>query len=580
MANKIKKIKVGGVMYELDKYDDTQVSQTSDTEYAVSDPSGNVVMEVVDGGHFKTKKFDSHDVANIIADVSQSVNVGAGGTLTEYLRSLFVLIKEPSTINGKLTEIEVTAYNESANVFGIHLLIGTLDQRNWLINPRHHFIPITNPKSGTYSSYELDLTSYNINILAGEVICVYSSRASSNSILEPIGSGALLGRVGTVSDDILISNSLDGEFTSENAKKPVVLRVKIEGTKSEYFYQKKEIDEKVASIDNTTAGISATIAGMGYLTDEVTGYKYRLVVRNGTLSIRNNRYSKVLFIGSSFVTHGVSQTAQWYSTGAMAPSIIPNGMSELVLRGLQRDVPTCTMDKQGSVGWERDYDNYDLTQNWLPKIQSVNPDAIFLHVSGNSTWSQTFKQACVNMLSFLKANANADIFVAASWHGGQKATDMRAAAAEVGVTYVDLAMYKTQINYWKLGDYTYGDSDNQLHPIVNSGVAIHPNDMGCLRQANAYLLASGHEELNITKAIVINNSDGGTISTANPLWVVGGYVTLRITPDAGKVLSSISVVDGSNNAVSVEHHTNDYGEFYTFVMPDSDVNVSAVWVNV
>ena len=83
--------------------------------------------------------------------------------------------------------------------------------------------------------------------------------------------------------------------------------------------------------------------------------------------------------------------------------------------------------------------------------------------------------------------------------------------------------------------------------------------------------------------ITINNATGGSVATtvggqAASTAKVNDVVTLTATPESGYMLSSISVVDGSGNAVAVTGgwYTNNQA---TFSMPNSAVTVTPTFTN-
>lgn len=198
-----------------------------------------------------------------------------------------------------------------------------------------------------------------------------------------------------------------------------------------------------------------------------------------------------------------------------------------------------------------------------------------MHISGNSVWSENFESACEEMIQNVKNTCpTADIYIAASWHGGQKATSMETACLNKNVNYVDLSMYKVRENMWKAGDWYYSEDFSQYYGIP-SAVVDHPNDIGCLLQANSYLISSGYSEIQGTHNITINKTGNGTVSTPNATWLQNGIVTVRI--ESGTV-NSISVTKASGGSIEATLRTNDlnsnYNTYYTFTMPDEDVIIN------
>ncbi|MDE6810744.1 MAG: hypothetical protein K2J15_00165, partial [Muribaculaceae bacterium] len=206
------------------------------------------------------------------------------------------------------------------------------------------------------------------------------------------------------------------------------------------------LDSRVSRLEENISTLSTRLSSLHILADESTGERYRLLVDNGQLCLKNVNYQKAMFIGSSFVNHAQSESIGWNYEGAMAPSIAANSLPRLVLRSLKSRAAGCTLDIVSSLEWEKNYNNdsYDFDEVFRPSLQSSMPDVIFMHISGNSVWTEEFLPACDKLIKDIKGVCPlADIFIAASWHGGQKAADFRAACVDNDVSYVDLSRYRT-----------------------------------------------------------------------------------------------------------------------------------------
>lgn len=488
-------------------------------------------------------------------------------TLTEYFRNGYVVYNVPFERAGVLNSIYVNIFKHKYSTMQLTLLIGTIDQRNWLINPRtysYSFSELGIPEDYS-NNLTIDLSNKRIKINKGEVLCLFSRR-DSDSI---DGKSFLIARNDNNAENVLFSTILDGVFTPYKE----FARFSYSVT---YFDTDFADKETVADIKNDVTALTETINLSSIFVDLSTGKRYKIVVNNGSIQLKNADHSKILFIGSSFVNHGISSDVGWYRNGAMAPSIGAHSLPNLVLKGVKSRNSECTLNIMGSIDWERNYNTtFDFDTSWKPTLQSENPDVIFMHISGNSTWTEEFEAACELMIENVKKTCPlADIFIAASWHGGQKATDMRTACNNKGAVYVDLSSYKVSSSMWRAGDWYYAEDDSQYHGIY-SAVAPHPNDMGCLLQANAFLRSAGYDEIKTNHTITINTASGIVASTPNSNWLTNGIVTIRI--ESGTV-SSITVSSDSNDDIEVTQRTNElndsYSTYYTFVMPDEDVTVN------
>lgn len=488
-------------------------------------------------------------------------------TLTEYFRNRYVVYNVPFERAGVLNSIYVNIFKHEYSTMQLTLLIGTIDQRNWLINPRtysYSFSELGIPKDYS-NNLTIDLSNKEIKVNKGEVLCLFSRRYSDSTD----GKSFLIARNDNDAENVLFSTTLDGVFTPYKE----FARFSYSVT---YFDTGFASKDTVSELENNLSELENKLNSISILTDSSTGDKYRIVVNNGTIQLKAVDYTKGLFIGSSFVGHSISEDVGWFRNGAMAPSINAHSLPQLVFASLKAKKQSFVGNIMGSASWERNYNTtFDFDTEWKPTLQSENPDVIFMHISGNSTWTEEFEAACELMIENVKKTCPlADIFIAASWHGGQKATDMRTACNNKGATYVDLSSYKVSTSMWRAGDWYYSEDDEQYHGIYPV-VASHPNDMGCLLQANAFLRSAGYDEIKTAHTITINTASGIVASTPNSEWLTNGIVTIRV--ESGTV-SSITVSSSSNSAIEVTQRTNElndsYSTYYTFVMPDEDVTVN------
>ena len=487
---------------------------------------------------------------------------------TEYFRNGYVVYNVPFNRNGIIESITTSIYKHDYATMQLTLLIGKIDQRNWLINPRtysYSFSELGIPESYSNKNLTINLLDKNIKVNEGEVLCLFSRRSTDSSD----GKSFLIERNDNSSDKVLFSTSLEGKFTANKEFANLSYSIKHYDTD---FADK----ETVSDIKNDVTALTETINLSSIFVDLSTGKRYKIVVNDGSIQLKNIDYSKILFIGSSLVNHGISSDVGWYRNGAMAPSIGAHSLPNLVLEGVKSRNSECALNIMSSVDWERNYNTtFDFDTSWKPTLQSINPDAIFMHISGNSTWTEEFEFACEEMITNVKKTCPlADIYIAASWHGGQKATDMRTACNNKGAVYVDLSSYKVSSSMWKAGDWYYAEDDSQYHGIY-SAVASHPNDIGCMLQANAFLRSAGYDEILSCHSIKINSLSGIVATTPNNIWLENGIVTIRI--ESGSV-SSFTVSKKSGEIVESNLRTNELNEnynlYYTFTMPNEDVIIS------
>ena len=501
-----------------------------------------------------------------------SVNAPLGDNVDEYYRNLYVTYNEPFVGNGILNNLYLTCFypdDYDIETYNLTFYIGRIDQRGWLINPRMYsymFSELSYKVEGNANNknFTLYLKDKHIEFEEGEVLVLFSRRSSDG----PDGFNCLIPRTNTQSDNVLAATSVDGVFSNNYA----FYRFSFDYITFDLFSSKNSnVEEEISSLQEQ-------INQIGIYTDKVSNEKYKIIVVNGEIKLKSLKYKKVLFIGSSFVTHGISEDIGWYRNGAMAPSIGEHSLPNLVYRSIKEVDSFATLDILASTDWERNINEYDLESNWGKTLTSVNPDVIFMHVTGNSTYNELFENGCDNMIKFVKGKCpNSDIYIAASWHGGEKATAMRNACLNNNVTYVDLSSYKVANNMWSAGDYYYSEDDLQYHDIYQV-VTGHPNDVGCLMQANAFLRSCGYNEINNIHNITLVTSGDGKATIPNNKWLENGICTIRIV--SGTV-SSISVKTTNEESIEITTRTNDsnssYNTYYTFTMPNYDVNINILF---
>lgn len=560
-CGKVKQI----VVIDWDKYKELFANRYSPT--SVEEYGGNRICVI-------------SDVQNNISELENNISLAINNvenkdiiafsptTLTEYFRNGYVVYNVPFERNGILKKITTNIFKHDYSTMQLTLLIGRIDQRNWLIDTREYsysFSELGISENYSNTNLTIDLSEKNIRVKEGEVICLFSRRYTDSSD----GKSFLIARNDNNAENVLFSTKLDGVFTPYKE----FARFSYSVT---YFDTDFADKETMADIKNDVTALTETINLSSIFVDLSTGKRYKIVVNNGSIQLKNVDYSKILFIGSSHVNHGISSDVGWYRNGAMAPSIGAHSLPNLVLEGLKSRNQECTLNIMGSIDWERNYNTtFDFDASWKPTLQSENPDVIFMHISGNSTWTEEFEAACELMIENVKKTCPlADIFIAASWHGGQKATDMRTACNNKGAVYVDLSSYKVSSSMWKAGDWYYAEDDSQYHGIYPV-VASHPNDIGCMLQANAFLRSAGYDEILSYHSIKINSLSGIVATTPNNIWLENGIVTIRI--ESGSV-SSFTVSKKSGEIVESNLRTNElngnYNLYYTFTMPNEDVIIS------
>lgn len=527
---------------------------------------------------------ESSSIYKKIDAVNSSINAESssllikGNTIDDFSYSDFMYIglDMPFNTDCVLNEFAIHCFRPTSQHIGesFEFVVGTIDQRNWLL-PRLSFMsPISQVK---YDIIHFDFSNNRIIAKKGEVLFVKMHKLSESSI-------ALCSLSNDTYDKnriVKYTNNLNTELRSYNDKGFYYFYLSYIGINSIFSYK-----ENTESLEQTIANIQSQISNNKIYIDDVTNKKYQLKVSNGTIVLQSTNIEKILVIGHSFVAYGNSPSIDWYlddgENRAMAPSINSHQWTEFIKSKLN-----CSVDIKSGVDFERNYSvNYNFASKW--NVQD-NYDAICIYLGENAVYNDTMKESWEAMLNYLKIAApKARIFCTGSWISNDKEKAIRNACQNVyGVNYTDcVGINNTEVNkstIWKKGDYYYG-RDSSYYPL--GAAHSHPNDVGHLSIANRFLQSFGEEAITgNTHNITLNQKSGGTIETPNILWVKDGIVTIRCNPSTGYTINNVSVSKASGDVIVSTRRSNTKLDgtarvYYTFTMPNEDVIVTPEWTTV
>lgn len=488
-----------------------------------------------------------------------------------YGKDKYVGYNKPARENVILDRVEAKVYGFTPDDIGegYDFAIGIIDQRNWLL-PR---VIVTGVVSAVNDGVVTFDFAEGTAINAGECIFFKTEPKSMNASL------CLSSENVDESCPLYVFDSLEKSGQRKDYDL-ACYRVHVKSTGNIYAL-KSEVDnlsERIAALDRK-------LSQLGYVSDKVTGEKYRLEMADGQIITVPTTVKSMLVIGHSYVNYENTPAVGWYlddgENRAMAASVNSHQWTSFV-----GDRLGATVARRNSVDFERNYSpSYDFAGKW---DVSDKYDAICVFMGENvAQVTPDFATSVRAAMKYLKSSApHATIYWSSSWSYGDKYKVMRDAALQEGVTFVDVtdtwSAQEGKATFWQKGDY-YQGRGGAYYPV---GVAsAHPNDMGHLGIANKYLLAMGYDEISdVVHQIELREAKGGTLSTPNTSWPEGGIVTIRTSADEGYVVSSVSVTAGGK-AIKTVKRTNDSTDgtpqtYYTFVMPKSDVVVTPVWKRV
>lgn len=489
---------------------------------------------------------------------SEVTFINTVGENTDYIKSdrnhIYIGYNELFRTEGLLLEYRISLYDSSAYESNteFEFIIGQIDQRNWLLPRLTLSKPISRIENGMLV---FDFSNELISFKKNEVIFIKVNRLSSSNNIIPIHVG---------NKNILYTYNLyDALETYGNYEASI--KVNIKNIDSYFAPQQKvdSIEEDVKKIDSIVNNKQNSI-----LIDEVNGNKYKLVVNNGELSLKILRYSRVLFIGNSFTSHNYV-AGLWESDGrSMAASTDDTMYTTLVANQMDLQV-----DRTGLVGFERNLSNFDFSD--LPN-KSISYDAIVVQLGENiiETNTDIIKNSFRNLFNAIKSNwSKADVYaMLGTWRTATSA--ISDVANEMSIPVINCSSNSLSVPYQQK-DYYIGDSGS-YYEMNDAVFTSHPSDIGMYNMAQEVIKSFGGNPItdklfNIT----LNQTNGGTISTAYNKWVEGGVVTVRCNPNDGNSINNL-VVESSGNIIPCVKR---YGTYltYTFIMPKDNVTITPSW---
>lgn len=494
-----------------------------------------------------------------------------------YEEKAYVGYKKPFDKDCIIKSLSISSFGSSsdANSYigkSYNFVVGTIDQRNWLL-PRMTFT--TQIKSVSDGVIYFDFSNDTIVAREGEVIFIEMTPTSGRNVLCGLSS-----KTYDANNEFMVTNNLNTALTanSSNGCDYYILETIPFNT---IFVQKDE----VKSLQSQINSLQNRLNDVGIYEDRITGIKYHITVSNGNIVLQSLNIKSLMVIGHSFVNYGNSPEADWYlddgENRAMAASVNEHQWTSLIKNKLE----LTTLKLVSGVDFERNYStDYDFASKW--KVTDVY-DAICIYLCENAVYNDTMQESWEAMLNYLKSAApKARIFCTGSWSSSNKQQAIQAACENTsGVTYVNMLPVSSQLanhsSDWHRGDYYYG-RESTYYPI--GAPSSHPNDKGMLDIANTFLDYMGLGQIEgKTHSITLNQTSGGIIGTPNVEWLENGIVTIRCTPDSGHSIQSVSVQNSSGGSIEVTRRTNNYYDnrtemvYYTFTMPNEDVVVTPEW---
>jgi hypothetical protein len=639
-----------------------QVQTKADTteqdicDLAVEDPSMNILVEFKNGG-IKTKNFDStnvptkNDIENFTAVEDTENTEGPDFNIIDEKGFKILSINEgyPVTKNfngkdmdniesGKLTKIYTTLisqesfqltepsysyiacdYNFTEEVIldsidiarhvddsvgtEVHIVLGTRDQRSWLLNIRNYTCRITSVREVNGITISTITPQETIFVSSDDYIFIEIDKAKDVQTFNYGSSDDTSHTLWYGTDD---ASDISTYYQTVGLSYCVCYGYTLRKTTLWSFLR-----ETMSNVSDNTSRIESNeiaLKQLNPLTDVVTGGLYTLQVKNGVLGLKSMSVKNILILGHSHTNHAVayyqdleslSKYPIWYSDNrAMAATTDDTQWHALLKEGIGTDayieranskIYNSETDeyetKVGCAAIEQNYKKIDDISEALVFDKTKNYDLIIVYISENmsvSSSSTEDKNACTqlwtNMFSYFK-ESYPDAYILQVCFSSETPQSwlIRSVCSTFNAAFLKtdnlLAENKpTAGDYVKVSDkYVSEFGDYQYMRSVITG---HPSDMYMALFANTLLSKYGYKELNYIHKVNLVQKDNGTISCSSDNWVYRGICSIKCTPLDGHTISSISIVDSLGLAVSAEYKENQFGKYYIFTMPNRDVTVT------
>lgn len=185
-------------------------------------------------------------------------------------------------------------------------------------------------------------------------------------------------------------------------------------------------------------------------------------------------YSNILHLGNSIAKHAL--TSYWWGSWGMAASELSKDYVHRFLAKMQVLKPAAATSVLNIAEWEVNPSGWNKS-TLDPYL--IGKDLICIRLGENATYNGTFKTEFASLISYIKSkNSTAKILIGGVfWADSNKDTAMSEVASENSLPFVSLSHLDIPANKSYMGAQVKGD-DGQWHTVNNTGVAIHPGDLG------------------------------------------------------------------------------------------------------
>ena len=469
-------------------------------------------------------------------------------------------IDRPTDKDIVIKNISMVIFSDDCNYDNtvMEFLVGTIDQRGWVLYNRSFSAKVSKVAKMNYK-----VAIDNEVLKKGECLFVKLKCLSATGATIALDTATY-----NPNKKVTYTTNINSSVIKDEIKGYYGFIVDAVEVESIFAYK-----QDIENINTDLQAVSSRVDNINILSDTVTGDKYKIVITNGEIIAKSLNYKKGLIIGNSYSNYGPSGTT-WFSYNCMAASTEKTQWFKLI-----QSKNGCVFSVKSGVDFERNYSvSYDFSKLGLTNEY----DVVIIQLGENTTYSDTMESSFAALIKYIKSICiNADIYVmlGAPAINGDRSTALINAANKNNVQIIN-CMSVSLVGRYSLGDYVSSESDGMDY-IQNSGVSDgHPSDIGQLNIANKCLEAFGNESIRDRLfKINLQQTSGGSITTAYPSWVSGGIVSVRCKANESYTIQSISVTTTSEKNIEATKRTNEYGAYYTFIMPNEDVTITPNFSN-
>ena len=386
--------------------------------------------------------------------------------------------------------------------------------------------------------------------------------------------------VATLRADIAnLSNKLDNTDTKiSTAIKQVnstldVLEKRVDEVNENTQEQIGLLTDRMEQLADNLAETNNRVNAGTLMTDAFTGQRYKLCMRDGNIEFKPVGYKNILILGNSFTCNGTSPGV-WWSWHSMAASCEKTAYTEYIKESTDADLEII-----GMWDFELNYSTEYAFEENIPIHK--NYDAVIVQIQENASYKPHMQASWEALYDYLhKSCPDAEVIQCMGWYKPERYAAIRQAALNKHVVLVDNREAIMTGNF-SPGDYVLG-RDGIYHAIQRKDVCEHPSDVGLMMMANNILEAMGMRKLQKMHPVHIRTNEGGSLSATYGQWPENGIVSIRVIPDKGKRLASLTVMAATGATIDTKKRTNSFldgttYDYYIFDMPNQDVIVTPTW---